>query len=67
MAKVNVYIPEPTPEPTPVVVEQVKAFKDRTPCNWNIIATKSGIKANNSSSGEHFEGTMAEFNKLIRG
>lgn len=53
-----VYDPEPT---------EVKVFKDRTPCNWDIKPVPAGIEAYNFVSRERFVGTMKDFNKILRG
>ncbi len=52
-------------------VEKVESglpeFIDLTPSNWVIKPLKNGIEARNSLTGETFEGTVAEFNKALRG
>jgi hypothetical protein len=60
---------EITPELPTAPESEVKAFKDRTPCNWALTPSTehSGIIARNIQNGETFEGSMADFNKLLRG
>ena len=54
------------------VVETVSAevrrgFSDRNPSNWDIVQSGSGVSCRNSVSGEVFEGSVADFNALLRG
>ena len=49
-------------QPTPVA-----SFKDKTPSNWSITATEDGITARSNSTGETFEGSIADFNERLRG
>jgi hypothetical protein len=60
----------------PVVVEapkvakvKVKEFFNKVPSNWNITPTEveEEITALNSVTNEYFEGTIAEFSKLLEG
>ncbi len=39
---------------------------DRVPSNWDIKAVESGIEAVNMVTNLVFEGTIAEFNKMIK-
>ena len=55
--------PKVTKEPMP----DRKRFKNTQPFNWNIQPLGDGIEAFNSGSGERFEGSVEEFNKLMRG
>ena len=50
------------PEPAPVT-----SFKDKTPSSWSITATEDGITARSNSTGETFEGSIADFNERLRG
>jgi hypothetical protein len=63
------------PPPAPPVVDVPpspksdggKLFKGRSPCDWHILPTETGIHATNSNSGEEFEGSMEEFNARLNG
>jgi len=39
---------------------------ERVPSNWDIKATADGIEAVNLTTSRIFEGSIAEFNKMIR-
>ena len=39
---------------------------DRVPSNWDIRAVEDGIEAVNTVTNLVFEGTIAEFNKMIK-
>jgi len=54
--------PEPPKAEVPKVIE---GFKQRSPNEWNIKATANGIIAS-SNLGDKFEGSIADFNKLLR-
>lgn len=36
-------------------------------CHWHIERTVSGITATNNVTGDIYEGTIADFNQLLRG
>lgn len=61
-------VPAAAPAP-PAAKYDGKPFEDRMPANWHIEATEDEgvIVASNSSSGEKFSGTIAEFNQALRG
>lgn len=43
-----------------------KIFENRVPSNWNITPIEDGkIMAENTISGEFFNGTISEFNKKL--
>lgn len=50
-------------------VSTEKKFKDRTPCNWTLspVEDSEDIFAVNIITGETFEGSMPEFNTLLKG
>lgn len=48
-------------------VEGAFTGSDRIPANWNIQPTEDGIEAFNSTSGNRFNGTIAEFNAKLKG
>jgi hypothetical protein len=60
---------------TPVVAPKVtaaplavKSFEDTTPSNWEITKTEDDkIVAVSNATLERFEGTIEDFNKLLRG
>ena len=37
------------------------------PCNWHIKEVDGRIEAKNTLSGMLFEGTLEDFNKILRG
>lgn len=55
---------QPTVQEQPVVEV---AHRDVNPSQWSILPTEDGIEATNSSTGESFVGTIAEFNAKLRG
>ena len=60
----------PVPKSVDPVVTQptpVASFKDKTPSNWSITAAEDGITARSNSTGETFEGSIADFNARLRG
>jgi hypothetical protein len=49
---------------------KVKQFQDTTPSNWDIKRiedSEDAIIATSNASGEVFEGSVAEFNRLLKG
>lgn len=52
-------------ETTTVVV--TKSFQDKIPANWVITPTETGIEAYSNQTRETFNGSLAEFNKMLRG
>jgi len=44
-----------------------KRIEDRAPCNWHLEADGDRVTGTNHMSGETFEGTRVEFNRLLRG
>lgn len=63
--------PTPPEVKAPNVVAMTPAssgFTGRIPSQWTISPLDGDmIKASNSTSGETFEGTIAEFNQALRG
>jgi hypothetical protein len=47
----------------------IKAFEDGIPSNWVILETEQEgvITARSNLTNEVFEGTIEDFNKLLRG
>lgn len=49
-----------------VAAEALETFKGRTPADWIIVPSDGAeIQARNNTTGEVFEGTLAEFNKRL--
>jgi len=68
MSNIKLNLSDSTEKSETVTIEKKpQLFKNRSPCNWNIVATKEGIEAINSVSNETFKGTIKEFNKRMRG
>ena len=66
--------PKPAPKAAKPTVDSpaaVKAFQDaseKAPCNWVITPLEEDqIEARNTVTLKSFQGTMVEFNKLLRG
>jgi hypothetical protein len=55
--------------PAPAVLANpVERFFNQTPSDWDLVINEDGlVTANSPVSGETFEGTMADFNKAMRG
>jgi hypothetical protein len=64
----NTPTPNATPPAAAPVPKKVEGFKCKNPCFWEIIE-KDGdnIEAHCHESGDHFEGTIQEFNARLRG
>ena len=61
---------QPEVKVTPVVANKIKQFEDTTPSNWDIKRIDDSdelIIATSNVSGEVFEGTVQEFNNLLKG
>lgn len=54
-------------EVEPVVTEQPFSVRERIPSDWEINPEGDIIVARNSSTARIYKGTMADFNKLLRG
>ena len=69
MSTPEVKVPEATNAKDPVIANAAWAGRDRVPSDWNILPTEEDgvIEATNSSTGRVFNGTLADFNKNLRG
>ena len=47
--------------------EQAAPFRDRVPSNWEISGSAEHIVARSNVTAEVYEGTIAEFNRRMRG
>ena len=58
----------PAEEEVKTAVSKVdEPFRDRVPSNWEITGSAERIVARNNVTTEVFEGTIAEFNRKLRG
>ena len=60
--------PSPMPQEEQVGdMEKATPFRSRRPSDWTIVSLGEGKIDAKCSNGESFQGTVAEFNRRIRG
>ena len=59
----------PSLNTTSTQISQVtlNTYHEQNPSNWELMPHDKGIEARNTVTGRQFVGSVAEFNKMLRG
>lgn len=63
----KVVMPKEEPKASPPPKEAPKKIVDKTPYNWKFFSEDGKFKAENTESGETYEGTKKDFFDQMRG
>lgn len=67
MPKFEIKSSSAEPVTTPAETPEVKTFINKVPAFWDIVPTETGVYCVSNITKETFEGSMEDFNKMIKG